>query len=492
MRRTIKACLLLSLSLTGPIIAVPGWSAGEARQAVDIRIEELEGKVDVSTDGNASSVEIGNALELPSRIVTGDDGRILLRQGLTGVDIAPESDVEIPEAAAHGQLIARMIQHRGSAFYDVETRPLEQLKLTVETPYLVAVVKGTQFNVTVVDDSTTISLFEGTLEIRSPDGLQSILLNAGEIAIRSLADDRIRRLPMDADRLDEVARADGRDAVGTAAGSTARTARTATASDSAVVVAGGNASVPTGGTVDGTTVRVATAIEPSGSEVKVSGEVSTGVNPSLGESSIGASAGVSSSVEVASALDVRVATGVDANVDLGGGGVDVALDAGLDTGVDLGGGAVGADVNAGLDTGVSLGDSGVNLGVDVGLDTGVDLGGGSVDLGLDAGLDTGLDLGGTGLDTGLDLGLDTSLSADLGTGGDTGLDLGIDTGLDTGLGLGVDLGVDLGIATDSGLDLGLDTGLGGTDATGGTGGGTSGGSGQSGGGLLGGLLGPLL
>ena len=59
-------------------------------------------------------------------------------------------------------------------------------KLRVETPLLVAVIKGTQFNVAVQPDSTTISLFEGRLEIRTPDDTDVVQLNAGEIAIRSL------------------------------------------------------------------------------------------------------------------------------------------------------------------------------------------------------------------------------------------------------------------------------------------------------------------
>ena len=451
MRRIIKACLLISISVTGLIVAAPGWSAsdGDARETLDILIERLQGKVDVSTDGAASRVAIGDALALPSRIVTSEDGNIDLSQGRTLVRIAPDSDVEIPEAAAEGQLIARMIQHRGSAFYDVETRPLEQLKLTVETPYLVAVVKGTQFNVAVVNDTTTISLYEGTLEIRTPDGLESIQLNAGEIAIRSLTDDTIRRLPMDFDR---IAQADDRDAAGAAAGSAARDSWTATASNDVVVVGGGNASVPTGGAVDDTSVRVAAAVSPSGDEAgKIGGEVEVSGSPSLA---------VSADVEVGSTVDARVATSVDTNVSVGSGTVDLGV--GVDTGVDLGGGGVDVGLDAGIDTGVSLDGGSVDVGLDAGLDTGVDLGGGSVDLGLDTRLDPGVDLG------------------------DGSVDLGLDAGLDAGLDLGVDLGLD---------SAGLDLGLGGSGATGGagtSGGGSVGGTDQSGGGLLGGLLGPLL
>ena len=97
------------------------------------------------------------------------------------------------------------MQHRGNVFYDVAPRDVG--KLRVETPLLVAVIKGTQFNVAVQEDSTTISLFEGRLEIRTPDDSDVVQLNAGEIAIRSRADGSIRVVGMDDER---VAAAAGR------------------------------------------------------------------------------------------------------------------------------------------------------------------------------------------------------------------------------------------------------------------------------------------
>src|SRR5690606_6804327 len=110
------------------------------------------------------------------------------------ISIAPQSDVEIPSDAAEGHLVARLVQHSGNVFYDVQKR--EAGRLRVETPFLVAVIKGTQFNVAVQGDSTTISLFEGRLEIRTPDDDEIVQLNAGEIAIRSALDDSIRVIGM--------------------------------------------------------------------------------------------------------------------------------------------------------------------------------------------------------------------------------------------------------------------------------------------------------
>ena len=84
------------------------------------------------------------------------------------------------------------MQPRGNAFYDIGKR--EGRKLRVETPYLVGVIKGTQFNVAAQDDSTTISLFEGLLEVRASDDSAVVDLKAGEIASRRRGDKSHQRV----------------------------------------------------------------------------------------------------------------------------------------------------------------------------------------------------------------------------------------------------------------------------------------------------------
>ena len=95
------------------------------------------------------------------------------------------------------------MQRRGNVFYDVAHREVGTLR--VETPFLVAVIKGTQFNVAAQDDGTTISLFQGRLDIRTPDGGNSVIINAGQIASRSSAGEAIRVIGMNDVRLEGTA-----------------------------------------------------------------------------------------------------------------------------------------------------------------------------------------------------------------------------------------------------------------------------------------------
>ena len=150
-------------SRTAPVVVAASSHAGSnaVRDADDSRISvtAVAGDVDVTMAGNAVAVSPNSTVLLPARIVTGHDGTLGLTQAGTNISVSNDTDVEIPAEAVDGNLIARLVQHRGNVFYDVAPRDLG--KLRVETPLLVAVIKGTQFNVAVQPDSTTISLFEG-------------------------------------------------------------------------------------------------------------------------------------------------------------------------------------------------------------------------------------------------------------------------------------------------------------------------------------------
>ena len=172
----------------GPVFSAPG-------AAEPIVVVAVRGNVNVSSGGAKRPVRPGSVIEPPATIITERDGRLELRQGATTASIAGNTRVELPAQAGADGLIERVKQPRGNVVYDVARRPGR--KLRIETPYLVAVVKGTRFNVAAQYESTTVSLFEGRLEIWTPDDSDVVQLNAGEIATRSRSDGRIRVLRMD-------------------------------------------------------------------------------------------------------------------------------------------------------------------------------------------------------------------------------------------------------------------------------------------------------
>jgi hypothetical protein len=505
----LAACALLILSIA---------HAAEPRSRGEIVVVTVHGTVSATMAGVTTPLYGGAILQLPATIRTGHDGALELRQGSSTFAAAANTELEIPQSAAADGLIERIVQIRGNAFYNVGKR--ERSRLRVETPYLVAVIKGTQFNVAAQQDSTTIALFEGRLEVRAADDSDVVDLHAGEIAIRHRGDVSISVLRMTAAvanrRIQDALVADSN------GGSTQNTSNAAALGSQprtdSVGADLGNPTTVGSDQVGGTVLPSA----PAGASADILADVVT---------EAGGPAKVDTSVDVGDAVDV----GVGAAVDLGAGsvtadvgvGVDVggvSVDASVGAGVDLSAGSVTADIGAG----VSAGD----IGVDVGAGAAVDLGAGSVtadvsagagvgDVGVDVGVGAGVDLDAgsvtAGLEAGVgagDIGADVGVDAGVGTGGvdvDVGADVDLggvtadaDVGVDVGtdgasvdVGVGVTPGVDVGAGVDVGsggvsvdvgvgdiLDVGIGLGSGGLDLGLGSGADDD----ESSGGLLGGLL----
>ena len=79
-------------------------------------------------------------------IRTGRNGRVLLVRGEETILISPNSVIGLPTEKKDG-LATTILQQAGSILLEVEKRNVKHFE--VETPYLAAVVKGTQFRVSV-------------------------------------------------------------------------------------------------------------------------------------------------------------------------------------------------------------------------------------------------------------------------------------------------------------------------------------------------------
>jgi hypothetical protein len=180
-RRLVRSLIALSLTLC-VLRAAPAF----ALDSGDIVIANARGEVRLVTGGVTHAPRDGALLEPPATLRTGHDGSVDLRQGATTVSVGPDTVLEFPALAERGAPIDRIVQPSGSAFYDIGKRAGR--KLRVETPYLVGVVKGTQFNVVAQDQAATISLYEGLLEIRAADDSSSVDIGAGEVASRKQGD----------------------------------------------------------------------------------------------------------------------------------------------------------------------------------------------------------------------------------------------------------------------------------------------------------------
>ena len=95
-------------------------------------------------------------------IRTGRNGRVLLVRGEETILVAPNSVIGLPLEKKDGQSTT-IVQQAGSILLEVEKRNVKHFE--VETPYLAAVVKGTQFRVSISGASTSVDVIRGQVEV---------------------------------------------------------------------------------------------------------------------------------------------------------------------------------------------------------------------------------------------------------------------------------------------------------------------------------------
>jgi len=126
-------------------------------------VSKSSGEVWMATDqAKQVSLKQDETLKPGDTIQTGRNGRVLLVRGEETILISPNSVVGLPLEKKDG-LSTTITQQAGSILLDVEKRNVKHFE--VETPYLAAVVKGTQFSVTVSATGTRVDVRRGQVEV---------------------------------------------------------------------------------------------------------------------------------------------------------------------------------------------------------------------------------------------------------------------------------------------------------------------------------------
>ena len=152
LRRAFLAALVLATASGASAADDGAWS-----------VSKSSGEVWLATNGvQQASLGQDGTLKPGDTIRTGRNGRVLLVRGEETMLISPNSVVGLPAEKKEG-LSTTIIQQAGSILLEVEKRNVKHFE--VETPYLAAVVKGTQFSVTVGAGSTKVGVLRGQVEV---------------------------------------------------------------------------------------------------------------------------------------------------------------------------------------------------------------------------------------------------------------------------------------------------------------------------------------
>jgi hypothetical protein len=150
--RAITAAFVLAVASSAFAADDGSWS-----------VKKSSGEVWMGTPGvQQASVKTDELLKPGDTIRTGRNGRVLLVRGEESILIAPNSVVGLPAEKKEG-LSTTITQQAGSILLEVEKKNVKHFE--VETPYLAAVVKGTQFRVTVSASGATVDVVHGKVEV---------------------------------------------------------------------------------------------------------------------------------------------------------------------------------------------------------------------------------------------------------------------------------------------------------------------------------------
>ncbi len=154
------------IGLPRAMIAALVWGIASSALAAEggaWSVSKSSGEIWITTTGaRPVSLEQQELLKPGDTIRTGHNGRVLLVRGEETILVAPNTVIGLPAEAKEG-LSTTILQRAGSILLDVEKRNVKHFE--VETPYLAAVVKGTQFAVTVNAGSTSVQVRRGQVEV---------------------------------------------------------------------------------------------------------------------------------------------------------------------------------------------------------------------------------------------------------------------------------------------------------------------------------------
>ena len=143
-------------------------------------VSKSSGEVWIATTGAEQvSLKQEEVLKPGDTIRTGRNGRVLLVRGEETILISPNSVIGLPTEKKEG-LSTTIVQQAGSILLEVEKRNVKHFE--VETPYLAAVVKGTQFSVTISAASTSVDVRRGQVEVSDFKSGQIAQVMPGQVA----------------------------------------------------------------------------------------------------------------------------------------------------------------------------------------------------------------------------------------------------------------------------------------------------------------------
>lgn len=167
--------IVLSVVFLHCFAAFPAISA----ESAPWKAAHIAGDVLVQKPGaDWRKLSIGDMVSVGQRLRTGRAGELVLARNEERVTMTPNSVLEVQPGGSG--MVTRLYQQAGTMMFKV--RKKAQKHFEVRTPYLVAVVKGTQFTVTVHDKGGAVHVTEGLVEVADFGSQNKVMVHPGKTA----------------------------------------------------------------------------------------------------------------------------------------------------------------------------------------------------------------------------------------------------------------------------------------------------------------------
>ena len=176
-------------SLSSAILLVAfvatGISSSATAQDASWRVSKSSGEVWIDTPGaQPAALSADTVLNPGTSVRTGSNGRVLLMRGAETIMVSPNSVMQVPAGKPGSGGLTTILQRSGSLLFDVEKQNVRHFE--VSTPYLAAVVKGTQFRVTVDEGGSRVEVLRVQVQVMDFKSGQRALVNPSQTAAVSL------------------------------------------------------------------------------------------------------------------------------------------------------------------------------------------------------------------------------------------------------------------------------------------------------------------
>ena len=132
-----------------------------------------------SSKAKPAALSQGAVLSAGDTLQTGVNGRVLLVRNDESISVGPNTVLSLPDKADDSGM-TRILQQSGSISVKAQKREVEHFE--VLTPYLAAVVKGTEFSVTLAPQIADVQVITGEVEVAQFQTGQTASIRTGQAA----------------------------------------------------------------------------------------------------------------------------------------------------------------------------------------------------------------------------------------------------------------------------------------------------------------------